>query len=268
MNAVKNRSKLTSFWALLGGLLMLSAPGLKADAVELTLPLLQIGTHTYTNVTVTTKAKDYVFLLHSTGMANFKVKDLSQDVLDQLGYTVKPKTNVVAAQWKAAIAKVESPQVKQMQQDIQARFPLDVNARLNQMKALPPAMIFGALGALVFVYFFFCLCLSLICQKTGKPGGVLVWLPLLQIFPILKAAGMSGWWFLGWLIPGLNIVTQIIWCINIAKARGKHVISGILLLLPLFNIFALLYLAFSGNGEEKSKRPEQRKISLMTLEAA
>jgi hypothetical protein len=268
MNAARIQSKVNYFRVLLGSLLVLSASGLKGEVVETTFPVLQIGTRMFTNVTVTTKAKDYVFFLHSQGMANIKVKELPPEILDALGYSVKPKTNNVATQWaKAAMAKVESPQVKQIEKEIQSRIPIDMKSQFGQVKALPPRVLFGVIGLTVFAYLFFSLCLSMICQKVGKPGGVMVWLPLLQIFPCLKAAGMSGWWFLGWLVPGLNIVAQLLWCINIAKARGKHVISGILLWLPVLNFFALLYLAFSGNGESKPK-PAERKISLMRLEAA
>jgi hypothetical protein len=97
----------------------------------------------------------------------------------------------------------------------------------------------------------------LICQKVGHPPGILVWLPLVQLLPLLRAAGMSGWWFLAYLVPGLNIVAQIIWSLKIAKARGKSVWVGVLLLLPVANLFSFLYLAFSngatGGGDEDSE---------------
>src|SRR3954453_20007153 len=60
--------------ALVGFLALRPVAGSAAE--EQTFPLLQIGTRTYTNVTVTTKARKYIFILHSTGMANIRVADL------------------------------------------------------------------------------------------------------------------------------------------------------------------------------------------------
>jgi len=256
--------------ALLGAVVLLSATTAFCDSVEQTFPVLQIGTRSFSNVTVTTKARDYVFLLHSTGMANFKVKELSPEVLEQLGYELpKPRTNNIAVQFaKEAMAKVETPQVKQVEQHIQANLSPELKFQLSQLQRLPPPVVFyGALGILVTFYIFYCFCLSLICKKTGHPGGAMVWLPILQIFPCLKAAGMSGWWFLGMFVPILNIVGQVMWCIKIAQARGKSVVVGILLLLPVLNIFAFLYLAFSSDGKAEAPKQEA-KITLMKLQSA
>ncbi len=67
-------------------LIALAQPGSAPGAADQTFDVLQIGTRTYTNVTVTTKAKTYVFLLHSSGMANIKVAELPPDVREKLGY--------------------------------------------------------------------------------------------------------------------------------------------------------------------------------------
>src|SRR5215468_3790538 len=67
--------------------IVLSALPLGANGqAEDRFPVLTIGTITYTNVTVTTKSKNYVMLLHSTGMANIKVSELSPDARQTLGY--------------------------------------------------------------------------------------------------------------------------------------------------------------------------------------
>jgi hypothetical protein len=106
----------------------------------------------------------------------------------------------------------------------------------------------------------------LICQKTGQEPGVLVWLPVFNVFPLLRAAGMSPWWFLASFVPVLNLVAYILWCVNIAKARAKTLWTAIFLLLPLTNLLAFLYLAFSGSGGRKKN--ENRRIEIMTLETA
>ena len=112
------------------------------------------------------------------------------------------------------------------------------------------------------VYLFYCYCCILICRKAGHPPGVLVWLPLLKLLPMLRAAGMSRWWFLAFFVPVLNLVPAILWCFKIAKARGKSVWIGVLLLFPVTNLFAFLYLAFSdGAADDVDQGPEPKVVS-------
>jgi hypothetical protein len=54
-------------------------------------------------------------------------------------------------------------------------------------------------------------------------------------------------------IPLLNLVAVILWSFKIVQARGKSVLVAIALLLPLLNLFAILYLAFSGASEPQGK---------------
>jgi hypothetical protein len=127
-------------------------------------------------------------------------------------------------------------------------------------------LIFAVLGIVLLIYLFHCYCFMLICRKTGKLPGILVWVPVVQLLPLLRSAGMSGWWFLGYFVPGLNIVTQVLWCFNIAKARGKSVWVGVLLLLPFTGLFAFLYLAFS-NGAAADE-DDEAEPNVITLQAA
>ena len=55
-------------------------------AAEDKFDVLQIGTQTYSNVTVTTKAKSYIFLIHAAGMTSIKVSQLPPDLQEKLGY--------------------------------------------------------------------------------------------------------------------------------------------------------------------------------------
>jgi hypothetical protein len=126
-------------------------------------------------------------------------------------------------------------------------------------------LFFVALGIALLVYLFYSYCCMLICLKTGNQPGVLVWLPVLQLLPLIRAAGMSGWWLLGYCVPVVNIVAQVLWCFNIAKARGKSVWVGALLLLPITSLFAFLYLAFSNGTSAEEEEPEPK---IMTLQAA
>lgn len=53
---------------------------------EVTFPLLKVGNATYQNVTVTTKGKNFIIIVHSGGIASIKTDLLPVNVLKRLGY--------------------------------------------------------------------------------------------------------------------------------------------------------------------------------------
>ena len=251
-------------WVLLGAGLI-GRPGI-AGTVEEKYDVLQVGAQMYTNVTVTTKAKGYVFLVHSSGLTSVKITELPLEIQQELGYVRKtPATNTAAAWAKREIAKANIPQLKEFENHIKQRWA-GSSAGGAMAGLLSPKLILAVLGVALLIYLFHCYCCMLICQKAGAEPGALVWLPVLQLFPLLRAAGMSGWWFLGFCLPVLNIVAQVLWCFNIAKARAKSVWVGVLLLLPITSLFAFLYLAFSDGVRRKAKAEPEQKI--MTLQTA
>lgn len=239
-----------------------------ASAMEERFDLLKIGTRTFTNVTVTTKAKNYIFLLHAGGMTSIKTTELPVETKQQLGYaaTGASATNTTAAWAKREFAKINAPMIKELGKQLDWKSRGNPPAGLLAMGLTGPKLIFAVLGIVLLIHLFECYCCLLICRKTGNPPGVLIWLPVLQLLPLLRAAGMSGWWFLGFCVPVLNLVAQVLWCFNIAQARGKSTWTGLLLFLPITNLFAFLYLAFSnGTPTEEEGEPEPQ---IMTLEAA
>jgi hypothetical protein len=241
-------------------------PGIATAAIEQTFDMLQIGTHTYRNVTVTTKSKNYIFIMHSTGMETIKLTELPPNILAQLGYSgaIAPKaarlTPVSFSNWaRQAMAKMHLPEVKQLKKQWGSNVPAGM-ATINFSSGFMLALC-GTIGLL---YLLSCYCGFLICQKTGHPPGPLVWIPVLQLIPLLRAAGMSPAWVLAFLMPVLNIVAQIVWSFNIVKARGKSAWVAFFLVLPVTTIFAYVYLAFSNGAPKK----EQAVVEIMTLEAA
>ncbi len=77
--------------------------------------------------------------------------------------------------------------------------------------------------------------------KAGQPGWGFI-IPIYNIYLWLKIAGRPGWWLILCLFPLVNFIIAIIVCLDIAKAFGKGVGFGILLL--LLSIIALPILAF------------------------
>ena len=57
---------------------------------------------------------------------------------------------------------------------------------------------------------------------------------------------------LAFIVPLLNLVGQVLWCVKITQARGKGFLTAVMLILPVTNILAFLYLALS-NGHAKEE---------------
>jgi apolipoprotein N-acyltransferase len=82
---------------------------------------------------------------------------------------------------------------------------------------------------------------------------------------MLQAASMSGWWFILFCIPVLNLVGYVVWSFKIVHARGKTLPLAILLLLPVTNVFAFLYLAFS---EAPAGKMQGERLEILGLQTA
>ena len=256
-------------WCLVMALTCFLPIGQAAAAVDERFDELQVGTQTYKNVTITTKSKGYVFILHSAGMTNIRVSDLPEDIRVKLGYNEtiqKPKTNNPTAWAKQTLAKLETPQVKGVEEKLTNAWHQQLPGAAINLPPLTTRLIAIITCLVLLSWFCFCYCCMLICQKTGNNPGLLIFFPLLQSFPLLRAASMSPWWIFAAVIPGLNVVAQIIWFVKIVQARAKSGWLVLWLLLPVTNLLAFLYLAFSNSGPER--KSERRPIEIMTLETA
>jgi len=266
-----------------------------AFAVEETFPTLQVGTHVYTNVTITTKAKNYIFIHHSTGMENIKVGDLPEEMRTELGYIPEvPKTQKAANWAKGKMADLHLGVVNPEELRDPKKWQEQSAIVLDKARSLDHKLCGAILGGVLLIYFFFCYCCAQICQKAGAQSAVLIWFPVVKVVALLRAARMSAsWffvyvfmlaapslgfimppaWFLGYLVLGcilsvLAIFGSIIWCFKIARARGKSPLVGFCLLLPVINFFTFLYLTFSGGPKAPPAKEDRRTEHLMTLETA
>lgn len=110
------------------------------------------------------------------------------------------------------------------------------------------AGLIGGLVGLVIglgVYLFFCYCCKVICEKCGHQPGILIWIPIVNIIPLLTIAKMPLWMIILLIIPLVNLVVAAIMWFKICEARHKPGWMVILVFIPLVNIAFLPYLAFS-----------------------
>ncbi|HMB26054.1 MAG TPA: DUF5684 domain-containing protein [Patescibacteria group bacterium] len=114
------------------------------------------------------------------------------------------------------------------------------------MNEVPSAM--GMVWSYVFyiaVYVYTALTLMLIAKKTKDEPAWLAWIPIVNVFLMVKIAKMSYWSILLIFIPLVNIVWGVYLWWKIAEARGKSGWWGIAMIVPIVNFIAMGYLAFS-----------------------
>jgi hypothetical protein len=224
-------------------------------------------------VTVTSKTSNYIFILHDAGMVNIRVADLPSDVQDELGLHPPapklPASENAKIMAKQAIAKVQSqvqsPAMKAAEAKVVGAWQENIANRLPPPNAFTPQVLGLLCGGMLLVHLFLSFCSKSICTKAGSQPGFLIWLPLFQIIPLLRAAGMSGWWFILCLIPVLNILPGVIWAVKIVHARSMNALVTVMLLVPGLNIIGFFILAFA---PAPAPKPVNRAPTIMSLEEA
>jgi len=277
--------RLEHYRRYLGSLVMLLLVLLSSEAAakpgemfmgkqEQTFPVLQTKTGSYTNVTVTKKTKDWIFILHSAGVCNVKASDLPTDARIALGYEAAPKTpaaddegGVTTAETSAATVAPKGAgfnlgQFKQFAAD----WRLHRKEKETELKAYITlhAMVFGVFFGVWLALHLLCSGIFwMICRKTHNAPGPLVWVPILQLIPLLRAANMPRVWFFAFFVPGINLIALVMFSIKIVKSRGKGFWVSILLILPATSWLAMLYLAFSSSAPVEMSNHE-----VLSLETA
>ena len=95
-------------------------------------------------------------------------------------------------------------------------------------------------------YLFFAYAQYRIAKKCGHDSEA--WwgfIPILNIFLLLKCAGRERYWFLFLLVPIVNIIAFVVLWIDVAKAVDKSPVWGVLTLVPFINLLSMGVLAFS-----------------------
>jgi hypothetical protein len=234
-----------------------------------TFEVLKTKTAEYRNVTVTARNATEIHIRHDGGVQNVKLAELDDDTLAALGF---PRKVSAAENMESRAGDAMKALMAKLPASVQPAAPEGGDAGADAegspgyatgpnplpllLATMGPQVILAVLAVAAMAYLFSCYCLKLICEKAGSEPGLLIWLPVLQIFPMLRAAGMSQWWFLGFCVPGINLIAQILWAVKISEARGKSIWTAICLILPVTNVFAFLYLAFSsakGSGADTHK---------------
>ena len=201
---------------------------------------------TFSNVTITSQTKTHIYFKHADGIASVKLSMLPPEEQAKIGYTPPPPPKSVldytkeltSGMTKSLSQWLTDPRLQTLNQEIRA----EVNRVLTENDKV---ILYSVIGGVACIYILFSLAAVKICRKTTVRPGLWVWLPGFEWISLLKAAGMSPWNFIWLLIPPINLIVMAVWCFKICRTRHKNPALGFLLLIPVINIPAYFYLAFS-----------------------
>jgi hypothetical protein len=101
-------------------------------------------------------------------------------------------------------------------------------------------VIGGSIGAVVGLIMI--IALWRVFSKAGRPGWWAI-IPFVNTFQLVKIGGYSGWLFLLFFIPFVNLIVYIVVALGVAKNFGKSGLFGFLGLV-IFSVIGWLILGF------------------------
>lgn len=246
-----------------------AAPASVGKAYERHFDKLVVGDLTFTNVWVNRQTNFNILIRHSGGIYTIKLTDLPKVELEAL----KPQIGDLANIEIKDNPKIVSRYIELQNSDaVRDR----IEEQLQMAGQLVQALLFPVITVMLVIHLLSSFFILAICRKTKTKAGFEVWLPVLNMTSLMRAAGINGVWallgfvaplipvvvftyqlvppasFSGFVVVGVSSlfmlasgVVWIVWCFKICVARQKNGWLGILLLLPGVNLLTFLYLAFA-----------------------
>ncbi len=120
-------------------------------------------------------------------------------------------------------------------------------------------MFFLAIGIALYIYF--SLCLFLIAKKLNVPAPWTAWIPVVNLWTFVSAAGKPWWWILLLFIPIVNAIVGIYLWMCITENMGRSKWLGLLMLVPVANLVLLGILAFSKTETSVSSMEDTTQLT-------
>jgi hypothetical protein len=248
-------------------------------------PSVSIGGVVYSNGTIISLSSKTLTFSHTRGMASVNSQKLTDAELIALKL-MEPAPVATAAATNTFLLGTNGFDFRNVLSEHGGNAGSVVNRLLADEEGLENLLLnYGVtvpmlIGIACAMYLFVCLCLLFICAKTERPSRILVWIPVLQMFPAYRAANMSPVWFRlliidillragvvacavggylqampqALLLPVLilfaalsvvHLLGWVIFCFKICVARHKSPLWGLFMLFPVTQPPTLAYLAFS-----------------------
>jgi hypothetical protein len=107
----------------------------------------------------------------------------------------------------------------------------------------------GLVLGIAIAYVLFALPLALVFKKT-EVAPWFAFIPILNVYGLLKVAGRPGWWLLLYLIPIVGFIVAVIVYVDVAKAFGHGAGFAVgLVFLPI------IFLAILGLNDDRYRGP-------------
>jgi hypothetical protein len=300
-----------TWWGLF--LCLMLALEVKAKT-ELSLPSITIGKSTYSNVVLTASGTNRISVEHPLGLATIKTANLELEIAQRLldagvitEGALKGNTNYQAWLKEQKLSEKQRKRAANppgvlaqhagMEGSMGERWAEQLELEVNARGGFDPERLMASLGmpvvaavlcGVVFFYFLHCWCLFRIVKKSTGQGSLLVLLPGLRWFSLIRAAGMSRHFLLfpfialglvfcqpsmpdkfPWAetayhyltvgVCGITALLYVVWGFKISRRAGGSPLLGLFLIVPLLKILPLLYLASGGEGSAKSATASKGK---------
>ena len=97
----------------------------------------------------------------------------------------------------------------------------------------------------ILVYVYVVVCLYSIAEKLGRTEyGIMLFVPIMNLYFIVKIADLSAWWMILFFIPVVNYLLLAFCFMRITAFLGKSPWLGLAMVVPIVNLVLLGYLAF------------------------
>lgn len=211
--------------------------------------VIKVKGQVYSNATVVKVTSTDIFFISAEGTRNAKLADLDPELQKHFHYT---PPEPVAIEQKSAAMK---------DQFFHGTVPKTFQAEQKQILAVANSKAtLAVIGISFLFYLFLCYCFKRICEKCGVKPGALVWIPVFNLIRLLQAAGLSGWLFITFFIPVVNLAVILLMWAKICQTCGKSGWFVLLLFVPAVNLIFIPYLAFSGDGETVETSAPREKL--------
>ena len=95
------------------------------------------------------------------------------------------------------------------------------------------------------LYAYVAICFQRMANKIGVSDSWWAWVPILNLFLLVKMAAKPLWWGLLFFIPLANLVVAILCLVAVLEALKKPPLFVIGFFIPVLNLVLLGYLAFA-----------------------
>ena len=116
---------------------------------------------------------------------------------------------------------------------------------MNPYGELSPFFSIYSLIVFAGLYVYNAFALMTIANRTYTENAWMAWIPVLNIYLMVKIAEKPWWWTLIILfVPILDLILYILVWMRISERLGKSPWLGVLMILPVVNLVVIGYLAW------------------------